>query len=92
MEPTCALTTATCLNFKRDDLLLLLCPLPEKKKVEGTVSELFRLGRDTGGGRVLVRETRECCGGEVTVGDFLHEVVEEGDKVILCCKLQPKQK
>lgn len=74
MEPTCVSTTEErCLID--EDLLLLLCPRAEKKRVEGTVSELFRLGREPVGGRVFVRDTRICLGGKMMLGDLLQEAL-----------------
>ena len=82
MEPTCVLTTEERFLRIRDLLLLLLCPRAEKKRVEGTVSELFRLGQEPVGGKVFVRETRMCFGGKMMVGDLLNEVLCEGEEVI----------
>ena len=50
--------------------------------MEGTVSELFRLGQEPVGGKVFVRETRMCFGGKMMVGDLLNEVLCEGEEVI----------
>ena len=49
--------------------------------MEGTVSELFRLGQEPVGGKVFVRETRMCFGGKMMVGDLLNEVLCEGEAV-----------